>query len=186
MPQVSVERAFALALSFIVVLVVALFTVSYFVTSLLGLPPSLGLPPAARAFGAVVVLAGLAVAGWLVRYRGTRAIVVSTYVTFSKMFGRSPLSERGSRTEPLVVGGPQKYLRHPLYFGVIVMALGWAVLSSYTFVLLGTIIMLPWFRFVVVPFEEKELLALFGEEYAAYSRVTPMLVPFTKRRHRPG
>jgi len=35
-------------------------------------------------------------------------------------------------------------------------------------------------KFVVVPFEEKELVAIFGFQYESYARV-PILIPFTKR-----
>jgi len=109
---------------------------------------------------------------------------VSTYVTFSKSFRRVPLTEQSGRTEPLVVNGPQKHVRNPLYFGVVVMVLGWAILTSYAFIFVATVVILLWFGLVVIPFEERELRALFGEEYRRYSDETPMIIPFTKRKKR--
>jgi protein-S-isoprenylcysteine O-methyltransferase Ste14 len=37
---------------------------------------------------------------------------------------------------------------------------------------------------VQIPFEEKELRAIFGEKYAQYSKDVPMLIPFTKRNRK--
>jgi protein-S-isoprenylcysteine O-methyltransferase Ste14 len=39
-----------------------------------------------------------------------------------------------------------------------------------------------WFNFVVASFEEKELKAIFGEQYEKYSKEVPKIIPFTKRR----
>ncbi len=131
-----------------------------------------------------MVVTGLAIALWTFRYRSPSDMVVSTYVTLTKLFGRKSVAERLGRTEPLVVVGLQKYVRNPLYLGVILMTFGWALVGGYTFILVGAVILLLWFRVVLIPFEEKELLALFGGEYAKYKDEVPMLVPFTKRRKR--
>ena len=105
-------------------------------------------------------------------------MIVSTYYTFVKMFTGGPISELKGRTEPLVVAGPQRYVRHPLYLGATLVFLGWALLTSSTSSLLGVAFILLWFRFVQIPFEEKELRAIFGDQYANYSKHVPMLFPF--------
>jgi protein-S-isoprenylcysteine O-methyltransferase Ste14 len=184
MAEPSARKAAAVAFPFIAVVILFLFGISLLITIVLGLPRSLGLPIPVRIFGGVILLAGLGVMGWLFRYRGPSNVIVSTYVTFTKIFRRTPIAERSERTEPLVVGGPQKYVRHPLYSGVVVMVLGWAVLTSLTFVLVATLAVLLWFRFLLIPFEERELNALFGEAYRKYSDETPTMVPFTKRKKR--
>jgi protein-S-isoprenylcysteine O-methyltransferase Ste14 len=83
-----------------------------------------------------------------------------------------------------VVSGPQRYTRNPLYFGVIVMVFGWALYGGYSFVYVAVLVLLVWFGSILIPFEERELHALFGEDWVKYSQETPMLVPFTKRRRR--
>jgi protein-S-isoprenylcysteine O-methyltransferase Ste14 len=66
----------------------------------------------------------------------------------------------------------------------MVMMCGWSLVSARPFVFIATIVLVLWFRFVLIPFEERELRALFGSEWEKYSAETPMLVPFTKRsRH---
>lgn len=177
-------KAVAVAAPTITLIVVGLFFVSYILSILLGLPFSLGFPLAARVAGGVLVVAGLALAGWVFRSRSPLTMLLSTYVTFTKLFGRAPMAERAGRTEPLVVAGPQRYVRNPLYLGVVVMAFGWALLGAYTYVLIGAVAMLLWFVLVLIPFEERELGVLFGEQYERYASEVPMLIPFTKRRGR--
>jgi protein-S-isoprenylcysteine O-methyltransferase Ste14 len=111
-------------------------------------------------------------------------MVVSTYITFSKLFRGSPLAETAGRVEPLVVEGPQKYVRNPLYFALIVVVFGWALAAESTYVLVWSAVLLLWFRLILIPFEERELRELFGSQYANYVEAVPMLIPFTKRRRR--
>jgi protein-S-isoprenylcysteine O-methyltransferase Ste14 len=183
--KATTGRAAAVAVPLIIVVVSALFAVSYLLSTVLGLPFSLSLPTVVRVLGGALVLAGLAEMVWVFWHRSPVSVVVSTYVTFTKLFRRVPISEKAGRTEPLVVSGPQKYTRNPLYFGIIVMVLGWALLGAYTFVFVATAVLLLWFSLFLIPFEERELCALFGEQWTRYSEETPMLVPFTKRKRRP-
>lgn len=177
-------KALAYVIPAITLVIVVLFAVGYLITSLLGLPPGLGEPLWLRLIGAPIVIMGFAQMAWLFRYRGFRNVLVSTFVTFKKLAKRSPLEERSERREPLVVAGPHRYVRHPLYFGVVVMVLGWAVASNLTFVLLSTGILFAWFRLVIAPYEEIELKAIFGLEYVQYSKSVPSMIPFTKLRAR--
>jgi len=185
MPGSTVGRAAAVAGPIIVAIVSCLFGVSFLLSTFLGLPFSLDLSIAVRIVGGVIVLAGMAVIWWVFTCRGPADVIVSTYHTLAKLFRKIPVAERAGRTEPLVVSGPQKYVRSPLYFGVVVMVLGWGVLTGYTFVFVATVVLLLWFGLILIPFEERELQVLFGEEWRRYSEVTPMLIPFTKRRKRP-
>ena len=92
------------------------------------------------------------------------------------------MGDSEGRTESLVVQGPYKHVRHPLYLGVVSLIAGWSLLLDYTFLLLSAIFMFLWFNFVVAPFEERELKAMFGEDYEQYSKEVPKMIPFTKRK----
>jgi len=173
-------KAAVLGVPTIALVVAGLFTIGYIITLLLGLPFDLGFPLVLRGLGGVVVLGGLAIMGWVFKRRGISGVLVSTYVTFTKMAGRAPMEERSGRVEPLVITGPYRYVRHPLYFGVVVMVLGWGLLTAYSFVLLSTVIIFFWFALVVARFEEIELRALFGQQYKDYSNEVPMMIPFVK------
>jgi protein-S-isoprenylcysteine O-methyltransferase Ste14 len=183
--KAATGRSIAVAVPLIIAVVSALFAVSYLLSTILGLSLSLNLPTSVRVLGGALVVAGLAEMAWVFWHRSPVSVIVSTYFTFTKLFGRVPISEKAGRTEPLVVSGPQKYTRNPLYFGIIVMVLGWALLSAYTFVFVATVVLLLWFCLFLIPFEERELRALFGEQWTRYSEETPMLVPFTRRKRRP-
>ena len=175
-------KAFAVGAPLIAVMVLGLFSVSYFISTILGFPFSLNLPLAVELVGGAIAVTGFAVIAWTFSNRSPATVIVSTYITLTKALKRIPAAEKAGRTEPLIVSGPQKYTRNPLYFGVVVMVLGWAILTATTFVFVATVVILLWFTAVIIPLEEGELRALFGDEWIKYSRETPMLVPFTKRR----
>jgi protein-S-isoprenylcysteine O-methyltransferase Ste14 len=183
MTEKGTGRAIAIGAPLIATMVFALFGVSFLLSTILGFPFSLGLPIVVRVVGVAIALAGFAVIAWTFKNRSPAIVIVSTYITLTKALKGIPIAEKAGRTEPLILSGPQKYTRNPLYFGVVVMVLGWAILTSYSFVFVATIVILLWFSIVIIPFEERELRALFGEEWRRYSEETPMLIPFTKRRH---
>jgi protein-S-isoprenylcysteine O-methyltransferase Ste14 len=176
----SQAGAVARGIPLIAAAILLLFFLGYAVTNFLGLPLSLGFPPWLWAVGGVFALAGLGMIGWSFRARGFSEVVISTYITFRKLATKTPLEAKNGREEPLVVTGPYGYVRSPLYFGVIVLVIGLALLTSYTFILVTAGVVFVWFRVVVIPYEEKELRALFPIQFEQYEKEVPMLVPFTK------
>ena len=187
MTDTRVGRAFAIAGSAILILLFALYGISYLICVLFGLPFSLGLPLVGRLIGGVLVTVGLAVAASVFVYRSPAHMAVSTYLTLTKLAGKAPLAEPSGRTEPLVVIGPQKYVRNPLYFAIEVMLFGFAFVADSSSVLVFAVALLLWYALVLIPFEERELRALFGYQFERYAENVPMLVPFTKRKkHKTG
>ena len=174
-------KAAVVVMSIILLIVGGVFVVSYFVAVLLGLG-SPGLPFVVRVCGVVLAVVGLIFAGWVFRYRSPASMIASTHATFMKMLRLTPMADRSDRTEPLIVAGPQRYTRNPLYFGVILLVFGWGLYTSSAYILVAALLLVLWFRFVLIPFEETELFAMFGERYAKYSEKVPMLIPFTKRK----
>jgi protein-S-isoprenylcysteine O-methyltransferase Ste14 len=157
-------------------------TIGYLLDSVLGVPARFHLPWAVRFGGAAVLGVGLGIMSWLWKYRKPGDILVSTYVTIRKSVCRMASEKPAGRTEPLVLQGPQRYVRHPMYFAVVVMLLGWWLLLDYTFILPMAFCFLLWFNLVVIPFEEAELMALYGEQYAAYMKAVPKFFPSLRRR----
>jgi hypothetical protein len=145
------------------------------------IPLKPGFPFSLRLVGLLVILSSLGLFAWLIRYRRPVEVLTSTYVTFSKMVRKTRLEERSIRTEPLVVEGPYRYVRHPLYTGVVLLAFGSWIMLDYNPLLVTTILFLLWFNFVVIPFEEKELKAIFGREYEDYSKKVARIVPMPER-----
>jgi protein-S-isoprenylcysteine O-methyltransferase Ste14 len=176
------ERAFLVVPLFVASLATAFGVAGHFLGVALSMPDRFSLPIAVRGVGVVVLALGSAMMIWISRYRKPSDIVVSTYVTICKNLRRRPPEERSERTEPLVLTGPQRYVRNPMYFAVVVLWLGWWLLLDYTFLLFMAIFFVLWFNLVVTRFEEQELRALYGEEYEAYVRAVPKFLPSLRRR----
>ncbi len=75
---------------------------------------------------------------------------------------------------PLMTGGLYRFVRHPLYtFSLLILWLSPAMtLNSFIVYFALTVYIL-----IGIVFEERKLLREFGEEYAGYRSVTPMLIP---------
>lgn len=83
---------------------------------------------------------------------------------------------RGTKTKemPLIVRGPYRWVRHPLYLFVLVMiwSCPYLTLDRLLFNVLWTV----WIYFGAL-LEERDLVADFGEAYLQYQRKVPMLIP---------
>jgi protein-S-isoprenylcysteine O-methyltransferase Ste14 len=77
--------------------------------------------------------------------------------------------------------GFYKFVRHPLYFGIIVGLWSAPVMSMSH---ITTAIVLTGYIVIGATLEEKDLTKEFGENYKAYKRRTPMLLPFLKKGDR--
>ena len=86
------------------------------------------------------------------------------------------------RKEPIVINTDVfSIIRHPMYFGSILLYLCFVVLSLS---LIATIvfIMVVVFYYYLCRYEEKLLIEKFGNAYLDYKKKVPMLIPFTKIR----
>lgn len=153
----------------------------YLVTLILGLSFDLYLPLLVRILGFFVITIGVGFAGWTLFYRKPSDIMESSYATVVKAIKRINISEKVGRSEPLVIVGPYKFVRNPQYFGVVMLLLGWGLLLSFTPLFFASLLGFLWFRFVLIPFEEKELLVLFGDQYETYMKQVPSIFPFVKK-----
>jgi len=130
--------------------------------------------------GLSVLVVGFLFFAWFFKYRKPIDVLISTYATILKVRKGAVLKKPKGRTELLVIKGPYRYVRHPLYFGVVLLVIGLWLLLDYTFLIVSAMLLLLWFNFVVASFEEKELKAMFGKQYEQYSKSVPKIIPFTK------
>jgi protein-S-isoprenylcysteine O-methyltransferase Ste14 len=177
-----VRRSACLAFPVIAALVLSLYLVGVGVSAALGLPGDLGLPLWARLLGLPLAAYGIVIMGWVFRFRGVGTVLESTWVTLRKLLLRVPVEAPAGRTEPLVVAGPYRLVRHPLYSGVDGLTFGIAILVDHPWAYLGALFLAVWFAAVLAPFEERELRALFGPPYNDYARSTHRFLPFHRRR----
>lgn len=94
-------------------------------------------------------------------------------------YGIAPLKARMSGTaveqQPLTIRGPYRWVRHPLYFFVLLML--WSFPEPTADRLFFNLLWTGWI-FSGTVFEEKDLLAEFGKGYLEYQRTVPMLIPW--------
>ncbi len=170
-------RSAFLAIPVIFALVLALYLAAFLLTLALGASADLALPWWLRALGLPLLAYGVAMAAWALRFRGVVAVLESTWATFRKLAGRERLETPAGRTESLVVAGPYRLVRHPLYSGVDGLTFGIAIIVDHPWAYLGALLLALWFAAVLAPFEERELGALFGPAYDDYMRRTRRFLP---------
>jgi protein-S-isoprenylcysteine O-methyltransferase Ste14 len=105
-------------------------------------------------------------------------------------FGLVPIKVhlRGKQLRPpnFIVRGPYRWLRHPLYFFMILLI--WSAPDVGSDRLLFNVL---WTLWIVVGscLEERDLVAEFGEKYRHYQRTVPMLfpwrLPWSSKLHKP-
>jgi len=125
----------------------------------------------------VMVLNGLMILGGLI-------VLVTTFlINHFDLFGLRQvwLYLIGKKYTNLgfVVPGPYKLIRHPLYFGWLLMF--WAT-PVMTIAHLVFAVATTGYIFVAIWFEEKDLITIHGRDYAEYKKRTPMILPFGKKR----
>jgi protein-S-isoprenylcysteine O-methyltransferase Ste14 len=76
---------------------------------------------------------------------------------------------------PLTISGPYRFVRHPLYFFVLLMI--WSNPYLTLDRLLFNVLWTTWICLGAF-LEERDLVADFGEAYGEYKRKVPMLLPW--------
>lgn len=79
--------------------------------------------------------------------------------------------------QELVKEGPYQWIRHPLYATGIMLFTAIGLTAANWFILLFTGLALAGVRLVIIPREEKELEARFGQDYTQYIRESGALIP---------
>lgn len=111
-------------------------------------------------------------AGWLM------VPIVSLAINHFDLFGTRQvwLQLRGRAYEPLPFRTPGLYkrVRHPLYLGWMVAFWATPTMSVGHLVFAGA---MTAYMLLAIPFEERDLVELYGERYARYRRSVPALLP---------
>ena len=116
--------------------------------------------PVLGAVGALVFASGLAVAIWARVYLG-------------RNWGM-PMTQKAD--PELVTSGPYRFVRHPIYSGILLALVGTALATNLLGLLIAAI--LTGYFYYSASVEEKNLAATFPTEYPAYREQTKMLIPF--------
>ncbi len=92
------------------------------------------------------------------------------------------LREEETRALPLAIRGPYRWVRHPLYFLVLVII--WVCPDVTLDRLLFSVLWSAWIVAGTL-LEERDLAAEHGDGYRAYQRAVPMLIPWHVPHQRP-
>ena len=103
---------------------------------------------------------------------------LKSFDPFGSVSIRSHFSKRSLRPQPFAVDGPYRWVRHPLYLFVIVLI--WSHPGLTIDRLLFNVLWTAWICIGTI-FEERDLVASFGDDYRQYQAKTPMLIPWKGR-----
>ena len=135
---------------------------------------------------------------WIARQRGAQAANWQYHAIFAvaalfcfasallRTWGTAYLNpevmvDKRLHTTRLVADGPYRYLRNPLYFGNILLGIGFGMMASrigFVILVLGLIV----FDCRLIFREEAGILATQGESYRAYCAAVPRLMPAMRPR----
>ena len=124
-------------------------------------PPLLG-SELTRAFGAVLIVAGI-------------PGIVDSFVRFAREGLGTPAPI--APTRHLVVRGFYRYVRNPIYVGVVAVIAGQAIVFADWGVLLYAALVWLACHLFVVAYEEPTLRRTFGAEYEAFRAQVPRWIP---------
>ena len=78
----------------------------------------------------------------------------------------------------VTTGGPYGYVRNPLYFGSLLLAIGYGLISGLGWPVVAVLIVLFLiFHLAAISYEEKFLTGKFGAPYTDYLSKVPRLIP---------
>jgi protein-S-isoprenylcysteine O-methyltransferase Ste14 len=123
--------------------------------------------------GALMAFAGIS---WVVR--AMKRYNLDEFMGLEQLrTGQKPMHNK------LIIRGLNGRVRHPLYFGTLLIVVGTLLIfpndAMFSFTLISTIYLVLGSRL-----EEEKLVAQFGEAYRKYQREVPMLLPFRWKRIR--
>ncbi|MGF1470130.1 MAG: methyltransferase family protein [Rubrobacteraceae bacterium] len=121
--------------------------------------------------GGVLLVASVAVGTWACFKMGWARLLFA-----GALFPPGKQAEENRVPQRLVVEGPYRYVRNPLYDTDFLLILGTALLARSWFLVVLAALYAAQLA-LQLPLEEKELRQRFGRQYRRYCRVVPRFVP---------
>lgn len=115
------------------------------------------------------------IAGYLVGITGFGIMLTCIKKYFMSLSGLRSLFQETTYPE-LIISGIHRHVRHPLYLGTFVFIWGLAILFPYLSLLVANTIITV-YTLVAIKFEEEKLVKEFGEQYSAYQKTVPKIIP---------
>ncbi|NML21049.1 isoprenylcysteine carboxylmethyltransferase family protein [Pseudoflavitalea sp. G-6-1-2] len=125
----------------------------------------------------------LRIPAWLLLIAAIAIMSICIRKYFFHLSGIDVLFPAKQQSDKLETGGLNRYVRHPLYSGTILLVICLFVL----FPTGGNLVdasMIILYTCIGTLFEEKKLRRIFGEAYKEYQQRVPMLLPYFTRKIR--
>ncbi|UCG93107.1 MAG: isoprenylcysteine carboxylmethyltransferase family protein [candidate division WOR-3 bacterium] len=104
---------------------------------------------------------------------GVLLIVVGIWLNVwaDSLFKRANTTVKPSeKSSTLVLEGPYRLSRHPMYLGMVIALLGVAIMLGSLVSFLGTIVCFITLQAIFIPHEERAMEETFGEAYTEYKK----------------
>ena len=132
---------------------------------------SLRLLPLYAAAGAICWFAEPTAAGWAI------GAALASLGLGLRIWGAGHLV----KNDRLTITGPYAYIRHPLYAGSLLLAVGFGVVAGGAGLAVALVFVAPIFFAYYLPYKERvesaRLERRYGDVYARYRRAVPLLLP---------
>ncbi len=126
---------------------------------------------ALQVIGGVLVVVSVAVGAWACLKMGWARLLFA-----GALFPPGAGAEENNVPQRLVLEGPYRYVRNPLYDTDFALILGTGLLSRSWFVILLAVLYAAQLA-LQLPLEERELRARFGRPYRRYCQLVPRFIP---------
>ena len=146
-----------------IILVLFPWLITHFQT---GTPPW---PPAVRALGVALIVAGV-------------LVNIATFARFPVEGAGTPFPTNPPSSRKVMVGGPYRYVRNPMYVSYIVAIIGEALLLSRPVLFIYLLVVVAFVAGFVRWWEEPTMAKRFGARYEAYRKQVPGWWPRLPRR----
>ncbi len=103
-------------------------------------------------------------------------VIIRIYAVWSMREFFTTYIQIGS-SQKVFKAGPYRFVRHPAYFGSIVLLVGFSLCFRTIFGVISSLLISAFIFSFRISFEEKELVKRFGSEYGDYKKHTWGLIP---------
>lgn len=108
----------------------------------------------------------------------TRSILVGSALALVGIGWRAWAAGTVRKDSALAIDGPYGFSRNPLYFGSVLIAIGFALASHRVALFCGIFVFFLAIYWPVMREEERHLRELFGDAFEDYARRVPLFLPW--------
>ncbi|WP_167630301.1 DUF1295 domain-containing protein [Listeria valentina] len=109
---------------------------------------------------------------------GIALFLIGSFINTTSELLRKPFKDDPANKGKLYTGGLFKYAIHVNYFGDVLWAAGFALVTLNWWAMIIPVFLLLLFKFSYIPNADKYLRGKYGKQFEAYQKNTKKLIPF--------